>query len=453
VRIWESSTGKPRKPGLEEDLPCARAALSRDGKLLATIWREEARVWDYSTGRRRSGVLRHPAGLSRAEFSPDGLLLLTVSGDRMVRIWQWAGERLVCPPLQHEADVNGAGFVALTTGIVTASCDNRLRIWEWLTGKPLAPARTFNGGFLAGMHAWGEVTRDGEYAVASSSDEIRVFHLLEPDPSGASGLAGEDLQTFGEIVAGQTIHRGGGVANLSTPELLERWKDIRKMHPGLLEYDPALGGSLEWHRVEAKVLERESHFDGALWHLDRLGGAASADDRRRKARIESFVRDWRFAGFTEPWVDDRVFVPVDGPKLEAIRASAASARLLHSQRPFIDFAERFRPRILNVAGFAVRTISEERERQVKILVGGDDFVRVWLNGDLVLEKLVSGGAVPDTDEASVRLVAGENTLVVGVANGLSEWGLFFRIADEAGGWLRLTEEGRLESIEAPPEPR
>ena len=165
--------------------------------------------------------------------------------------------------------------------------------------------------------------------------------------------------------------------------------------------------------------------------------------------MEGFVRDWRFSDLEEPWKDPSRFVPLEAERFEAILASAASSRLLHSSGPYIDFAERFRPRIKDRAGYAVRTITSERERRVKILVGSDDALRVWLNGEIVLQVLVLRSAIPDTEEADLRLVAGANTLVVEVSNGESNWGLFFRFVDEEGRRLRLTGEGRLEVVEVP----
>ena len=450
IKIWETSTGEPREPGLEEDLPCAGACFTADGKYLATFWGDAVQIWDHGSGRRRSALLRHPAALSQAEFSPDGRLLLTVSSDRRVRIWEWEDARLLCPPLEHEAEVTGAGFVPPAgSWIVTASKDNRFRIWEWLTGRPLAPVRPFFGEFVSTGRFLCRVTPDGRYAVANNTHEIRIFGLAEMDASKAPALGPEALRTLGEIMAGKTIHPGGGVANLSTSELLERWGAFRKEHPKSFDYDPSRGASLEWHRGRAMVWERERQFDAALWHLDCLGGAASRDDRLRRARIEGFVRDWRFSDLEESWTGTNGFVSVDGKKLEAILASAASARLLRSSGPYIDFADRFRPRINDRTGYAVRTIACERERRVKILVGRDDALRVWLNGEIVLQVLSLGGAIPDTDEADLRLVAGENTLVVEVSNAGSKWGLYFRFVDEEGRRLRLTEEGRLEVIEAP----
>src|SRR5262249_5582743 len=68
--------------------------------------------------------------------------------------------------------------------------------------------------------------------------------------------------------------------------------------------------------------------------------------------------------------------------------------------------------------YALTYIHSGSARPVRLFIGSDDTVRVWLNGELVHEHLQPRGALPDQDQVSVRLQAGKNTLLVKVGNSI-----------------------------------
>ncbi|MCX7597646.1 MAG: hypothetical protein N2512_02080, partial [Armatimonadetes bacterium] len=119
-----------------------------------------------------------------------------------------------------------------------------------------------------------------------------------------------------------------------------------------------------------------------------------------------------------------------------------------SPGPFVDF-RRFAPgaRKQNVAVYAFRLIRSDAARKVKLLTGSDDALRVWLNGRLVVEKLLLRSPRADEDETLVELQAGENNLLVEVAQGLGGWGLFLRMVDEADQPFELRDDGTLSTVD------
>lgn len=164
----------------------------------------------------------------------------------------------------------------------------------------------------------------------------------------------------------------------------------------------------------------------------------------------SFVRSWRFASITVPWEDLKSFVPVDGKRLKAIAASAASAKLSKSETAYVDFLTYFPPeRHQNVVAYAVRTFTSDKARDVRIFTGSDDALRVWLNGKLVTEVLALRAARIDSESNSAKIRAGENTLIVEVSQGAGGWGLYLRIDDQKGNDLILSEDGKLVTIDMP----
>ena len=166
----------------------------------------------------------------------------------------------------------------------------------------------------------------------------------------------------------------------------------------------------------------------------------------------SFVRSWRFASITVPWTDSKSFVSVDEKGLQAIADSAASAELTVSQGPYVDFLAHFTdgPRE-NVAAYVVGIFTSDKARDVRIFTGSDDALRVWLNGKLVTSVLALRGAGMDQESNAAKLRAGENTIIAEVSQWTGGWGLFLRIADEEGGDLILSDDGKIDtsSLTAP----
>lgn len=173
-----------------------------------------------------------------------------------------------------------------------------------------------------------------------------------------------------------------------------------------------------------------------------------ADARLTDLLKGPFVQAWHFAPETVPWESYGAFPDVSRERLEQLQAMAASAPLSVSAAAFVDFRRLAPgPRRENVAAYAFRVIRTDTPRRVKLLTGSDDALRVWVNGRLVVEKLVLRSARADEDETLVDLQAGENRLLVEVAQGLGGWGLFLRMEDEAGRPLELRDDGTLSAVD------
>ena len=56
--------------------------------------------------------------------------------------------------------------------------------------------------------------------------------------------------------------------------------------------------------------------------------------------------------------------------------------------------------------------------------------------------------IPDQVSATIELEPGTNTLTVEISQAWSMWGFFLRLEDEDGTKLRLTDDGRLERLDA-----
>jgi hypothetical protein len=155
-----------------------------------------------------------------------------------------------------------------------------------------------------------------------------------------------------------------------------------------------------------------------------------------------YVRSWRFAPKSRPWPDRAEYPPLDKVERREIEELAAKEKLQFSEEGFIDFLKPY-PDKRDQAGYAYRTIETESEQTIKILAGSDDSLRIWVNGKRVIEFLGVRHAQPDENEAKVVLKPGVNQVLVEVARTKNMWGLYFRLQDENGNDLRLSDTGHL----------
>ena len=79
--------------------------------------------------------------------------------------------------------------------------------------------------------------------------------------------------------------------------------------------------------------------------------------------------------------------------------------------------------------YAATAVQSSETRKMELRVGGDDDVKAWLNGELVLSRSADRAAIPDQDVVPVTLRKGGNQFVLKVCNRLFSWGFYARIVD------------------------
>ena len=65
-------------------------------------------------------------------------------------------------------------------------------------------------------------------------------------------------------------------------------------------------------------------------------------------------------------------------------------------------------------------------------LGSDDGVKVWLNGKLIHANNASRSLKAGEDKVKITLQAGENTLMLAIINGSTDWGACARIIGPDG---------------------
>ncbi len=444
LQAWEAETGKLIKLPPGQRLPCSYVSFTSDGRQMALVAPDGiVTVWNSLQGQLLAS-LNHPELVQEAIFSLDGHSLLTICKDGAVRVWDWQNSRMTCPPLWHKRGTPRALFAAGDKRwIVSVSSDGFFRAWESQTGKAVMPPREVYsfGWMLAAQKGSCTIVGDAVY---------QVFHTPSLFLPLGTEIDLEGLTTLGELLSGKTIHREGHLEDLSTEDWFTRWKELRGKYPEHFSHDSSTEGTHVWHRYRTSELQQDFQWDAAAWHLDRLGEAATKKDKKKRLELEEFVRSWRFAEFTQPWSHpfDGELPPMDRGKLNRIVKSAASAKLITSRSPFVEFLQHFPERPTNIAGYAVRTLKSYEDKEVKIYAGSDDAIRIWLNGlPPILEVVALRPALADQEVVTAKLVRGMNTLVVEICQDTNHWGMYIRFEDLNGRKLRLTDDGRLEPLE------
>lgn len=109
--------------------------------------------------------------------------------------------------------------------------------------------------------------------------------------------------------------------------------------------------------------------------------------------------------------------------------------------------------------YAYATVRVDSAQDVHLFVGHDDCAKIWLNGELVHRYWTPSGMglIPRQFHLPVRLVAGDNRLLVKVENWGYAWGFLLELFDQAGAapMLQDREERRAlaELQERYPRPR
>ena len=94
----------------------------------------------------------------------------------------------------------------------------------------------------------------------------------------------------------------------------------------------------------------------------------------------------------------------------------------------LEFMNRFTPCELVVV-YAMTYMQSPKEQMLPLLLGSDDGVKVFLNGNEIYRKYVIRGAEPDQDTVSLNLRKGLNTLLLKIENNLGGFACFARVLD------------------------
>lgn len=192
----------------------------------------------------------------------------------------------------------------------------------------------------------------------------------------------------------------------------------------------------------ARALAAE-HPAAALAAIEKACDAAT-DEKVQQQANETVEFIDRFAGYSAAWLIsgpyfeegtkpadlyDMVFKP---EKADATGVEWATLAINNHDNPWIFTLDK------SIGGFNrcvyVRTdVWSNKQQIVKLEIGSDDAVKVWLNGKLVHSHFIYRGVEPAQDIVEVTLNQGWNTLMLKVVQGGGEWGFCAGFSTPAGG--------------------
>jgi WD40 repeat protein len=306
AQLWDPATGKKRgefrDPG--QGHWCHAAAVSPDGKMVATGGLNDVCLWETATGGLRQRLTGYQRPVLALAFSPDGLSLSTASDGGECRVWRVAdGQELHRAQLpvkaaeanpvrkltfsrdgatlawnhwrQHEwvrlTDVKTgkqvetlgqptaalAAFAPDGKTVATPTEDGRLRLWETATGKEV---RTFAG--EPGKVEWLGFTADGKTLISVGKEVIfwdagtgkevrrRAAPQVTFDRRACALVPGDKILAVGEADYSRRPQRGCRVFLWD----LEAGRELRRFGgagEGLNRFDTAHGMSVTSVAVSA----------------------------------------------------------------------------------------------------------------------------------------------------------------------------------------------------------
>ncbi len=96
---------------------------------------------------------------------------------------------------------------------------------------------------------------------------------------------------------------------------------------------------------------------------------------------------------------------------------------------YIDFTKIFHPSENGVA-YASRIFKLDKNKSMKIGLGSNDGVRMWLNGRLVLDHKTLRKAEPNQEILTLPFKRGENSVLIKIDQFGGGWGFYFSLLDE-----------------------
>jgi hypothetical protein len=153
---------------------------------------------------------------------------------------------------------------------------------------------------------------------------------------------------------------------------------------------------------------------------------------------DHFLTDWWIIGpFENP--DEKGLQVVYPPEKEfetgktyrgSKNATVTWQRFMNKQSGYIDFTKILQPSDIGVA-YARGIINMSKDANIKIGIGSNDGVRLWVNGKLEHDNKIARKADPNQDILTIPLFKGENTVLLKIDQLGGGWGFYFSVLDGA----------------------
>ncbi len=229
----------------------------------------------------------------------------------------------------------------------------------------------------------------------------------------------------------------GGVGRVPHPDALS-------FTTRYLETD-ALDAEARAACLQAAISISGAHHEEAVAALERLRATADVDERfawkvsdalEALADRRDYITAWRIAGpYYASGVQarqllDREFAP-ESDDAGSVMWQPVPGLTDPERAWMIDLEKVFTGQ--DRAAYLVTRVYSPRTQPASLLVGSDDAVKIWLNGEVVHENNVFRSLKRDEDDVDVTLLEGWNPMMVKLTQGGGQWSLCVRLRRPYGG--------------------
>lgn len=157
-----------------------------------------------------------------------------------------------------------------------------------------------------------------------------------------------------------------------------------------------------------------------------------------------YLEQYHFSSIYREWDGPVGFVDSDATELRNITETAIENEMKGGQGPLLDLrgmVEGAPDR--NVVLYAARRIHCDKARRIVLWAGSSDSLRVWINGELAINRLARRAPAPNQEQVILSLRQGANLLLAEVSAADQYPVLAMRFAEPDGTQLALLPDGRL----------
>lgn len=383
VRIWDALSGKPLQICRGDDHLVHGVMWSPDGTRLASAsWDRTVRVWDAETGRQTLCLRGHLAEVNAVAWSPGGEWLASASLDGEIRIWYATTGKLKSTLRGHTAQATAVAWNGDGTRLASSSWDGTVKIWDAATGSGTLTLPGY-GNQMKSL-AW---SPDGLVIISGGEDQTIVVY--DAITGYVTGRAPQYLSVLDRRLAADPKNAANRRLRAEFDADAGNWDRAATDFQEYLALDPRTHWvTLGWWVAGPYPEDLKKHYppESSLFPAALPAGSGESDSAPRWGRV-----------------------PLNS--CGSVNFGALFGRANH------------------ISAYALLRVYSPRQQPVRILLGSDDQVRLWLNGKQIHESLHERSAVPDAEDVGTTLEAGWNTVLARVVNVTGEHALYLRLLD------------------------
>jgi serine/threonine-protein kinase len=490
LRLWDLESGKELRSFKSDGGSIRDLAVSPDGRRALSGGDDKlVHLWDLESGKELGKFKGHEESngtVWSVAFSPDGKRGLSGGADGLVILWDLDGGKELRRAPSEDRVVRDAIFAPDGRSVLIAG-EQKLSLWNLETDQELQPSSQTLSHTRAALLPGGKfaLTADNDgivrlWSLSEGADRLALYNrarqfdkvlaeydrLLKKQPNDVQlrlsrarlyarkGLwekARADLSEVLRQAPDQTdpwVERGRCLA------MLGQWEAAAADYTkGMALYKDDAAGLAQRRILAAELAHWDAAFaratelrpdDAILW----IAGAQSFSERGQRAKADAaytragellrgelnqFLQaGWWVVG-TYPEDIKTPYPPETDPDpARPVAALGDGAVLTWKHAPTTDLGQVNLRSVFNAdhaSAYALTYVYSPNERKVTFMAGGDDVVRLWLNGQIVYELPGYKGWPFGLDRVEVTLRPGRNTLLAKVGNVNGAHHLMLRITD------------------------